>query len=258
MTEALSQVDLAFVVDTTGSMGGFINAARQQMLDTVRAATTAAPLPIDLRLAVVEYRDHPPQDRTFVTKAHPFQGDLARVQKVIAALKPAGGGDAPEAVYDGLAAACRELAWRPHACRLAVLIGDSPPHGVGFRGDGFAAGCPCGLTTAGATSLLEQHGVTLYALGLTNSVKESFTPLAVWTGGAYFEAAQGGRAIEAVKQVIAREFEEIDMDRRVLELCRATPDWTMDAMSAALASGRGRVSASLSRLGRRGFLPSVA
>ena len=36
---------------------------------------------------------------------------------------------------------------------------------------------------AGATALLEQNGVTLYALGLTDSVKGSFTELAAWTGG---------------------------------------------------------------------------
>src|SRR5947209_9090351 len=113
MAPQLSQVDLAFVVDTTGSMGGFINDAKRQMTDMLRAATTAAPLPIDLRLAVVEYRDHPPQDRTFVARAHGFEGDLGKAQKTIAALRPDGGGDTPEAVFDGLAAAGRDLAWRP-------------------------------------------------------------------------------------------------------------------------------------------------
>jgi hypothetical protein len=257
MTEMLSQVDLAFVVDTTGSMGGFIADARRQMTDMLGAAAGAAPLPIDLRVGVVEYRDHPPQDASFAARAHAFASDLGEVRDAIAALQPAGGGDGPEAVFDGLAAACRELEWRPHACRLAVLIGDAPPHGLGGRGDGFPKGCPCGLTTAGATALLEGHGVVLYALGLTPFVKESFTSLALWTGGEYFEANRGQGAIDAVREVIAREFEGIDVDRRVLELCRATPDWTMDGVSERLASGRSRVAASLSRLGRRGLLTAV-
>jgi hypothetical protein len=252
--ETLSQVDLAFVVDTTGSMGNFINDARRQMTDMLQAAVGAAPLSIDLQVGVVEYRDHPPQDQTFVARTHAFAGDLRRVRKTIAGLKPDGGGDGPEAVFDGLTAACLELVWRPHTCRLAVLIGDAPPHGVGGAGDAFRSGCPCGLTTAGATALLEQHGITLYALGLTRWVNASFTQLAAWTGGAYFEAQHGPSAIEAVRGVIAREFEEIDMDRRVLELCRTTPDWTMDGVSETLASGRTRVAASLSRLGRRGLL----
>jgi hypothetical protein len=256
-TEPLSQVDLAFVVDTTGSMGAFINAARQQMTDMLKAATEAAPLPIDLRVGVVEYRDHPPQDQTFVTQEHAFTSDLRKVRKTIAGLAPAGGGDGPEAVFDGLEASGNKLNWRNHACRLAVLIGDAPPHGIGGHGDSFRSGCPCGMTIASTTALLEQLGVTLYALGLTKWVKESFTPLAVWTGGTYFEAEHGQNAVEAIKQVIAREFEEIDMDRRVLDLCRATPDWTMDGVSEALTSGRNRVAASLNRLGRRGLLTAV-
>ncbi len=251
------QVDLAFVVDTTGSMGGFIADARRQMTDMLRAAATAAPLPIDLHVGLVEYRDHPPQDRTFVFQAHAFTADLDAVRRTIDGLQPAGGGDGPEAVYDGLAAACRELQWRPHACRLAVLIGDAPPHGVGGHGDRFPHGCPCGATTAGATALLERQGVVLYALGLTIGVKDSFTKLAAWTGGEYFEANGGRSAIDALREVIAREFAEIDVDRRVLELCRATPDWTVDGVSDRLAGGRSRVASSLSRLGRRGLLTAA-
>src|SRR5947209_20193430 len=128
-TETLSQVDLAFIVDTTGSMGSFINEARRRVAAVLRAALEAAPLTIDLRVAVVEYRDHPPQDQTFVARAHAFAADLRQVQKTIAALQPAGGGDAPEAVFDGLVAACRDLEWPAHRCRLALRIGDAPPPG---------------------------------------------------------------------------------------------------------------------------------
>jgi hypothetical protein len=38
MTQTLSQVDLAFVVDTTGSMGAFIDAARREMTDMLKVA----------------------------------------------------------------------------------------------------------------------------------------------------------------------------------------------------------------------------
>ena len=123
------------------------------------------------------------------------------MEKVIAGLQPVGGGDAPEAVYDGLEAACEQLAWRPHACRLAVLIGDSPPHGAGCAGDYFRAGCPCGLKPEKVTALLEQKGVTLYALGLTPAVRASFGRLASWTGRAYFEAA-GDAAVPCAEPVL--------------------------------------------------------
>jgi hypothetical protein len=251
----LHQVDLAFVVDTTGSMGAFITTARQHMTKMLRALSTESGLPLDLRLAVVEYRDHPPQDHTFAARAHDFTADLARLRKIIDGLKPEGGGDAPESVFDGLKAACDELSWRPHSRRLAVLIGDAPPHGAGL---GAKRPCACGLTTEATTALLEAKGVTLYSLGLTNGLSASFGPLATFTGGEHFDAGQGEQVIEALKRVLQAEFEGLDLDRRVLELTRAAPEWTVDGVSEALASGRGRVAASLSRLGRRGLLTVAA
>jgi hypothetical protein len=56
----LNEFDLAFVVDTTGSMGGLIAAAQRQMTEMIDALATAAA--VDMRLGIVEYRDHPPQD----------------------------------------------------------------------------------------------------------------------------------------------------------------------------------------------------
>ena len=254
MLDMLNQVDLAFVVDTTGSIGAFIGAAREHMIALLRSLADGAETPPDLRVAVVEYRDHPPQDRSFVARTHAFETDLARCQKAINRLSPNGGGDAPEAVYDGLQAAYTKLKWRPHSCRLAVLVGDAPPHGTGFGGDGFRNGCPCGLTTAQVTAQLEAKGITLYALGLTGAVRNSFTPLATWTGGQYFEAAQAQKAIDALQELLKNEFAGIDLDRQVLEVCRRDPEWTVDGMSETLAGGRQRVAASLSRLGRRGLL----
>jgi hypothetical protein len=252
VTNALNQVDLAFVVDTTGSMGPFIRAARHRMTAMLWSLTGGGTA-VSLRLWVVEYRDHPPQDPTFVARTHPGLTDLAQAQQVIAGLRlGGGGGDGPEAVYDGLAAACA-LAWRPHSRRLAVLVGDSPPHGSGTPRDNFPNGCPCGLTTERVTAMLEQQGVTLYALGLTAAVTQSFGRLAAWTGGEYFEPGQGEKAIEALRGVLAGEFENIDLDRRVMEECRRD-GWTIDGLGEALASGRTRIAASLSRLGRRGLL----
>lgn len=250
----LTHLDLAFVVDTTGSMGAFIQTAQRQMIALLQGLSTSIATPLDLRLAVVEYRDHPPQDHSFVARAHEFSKDLRQVQKTINALKPDGGGDGPEAVYDGLSAACEKLAWRDHSQRLVVLIGDAPPHGWYRGGDGFPDGCPCGQTPDSVTALYEQHGITLYAVGLTRHVDDSFGRLARYTGGDYFGSEHGGTALEGVQTLLGLEFKDIDFDRQVLERCRADAAWTVDGLGTALASPRARLSASLSRLGRRGLL----
>jgi Mg-chelatase subunit ChlD len=250
----LTHLDLAFVVDTTGSMAPLLQAAQRHMIDLLRAVSAGAGTPPDLRLAVVEYRDHPPQDHTFVTRPHAFTAELGRAQKTIDGLKADGGGDGPEAVYDGLAAACDELAWREHSQRLAVLIGDAPPHGWHRAGDGFPDGCPCGRTADSVTALFEQKGVTLYAVGLTHGVETIFARLARYTGGEYFASHHPGAALEAVQALLGKEFGDLAFDRQVLEHCRADPAWTVDGLGTALASPRARLSASLSRLGRRGLL----
>lgn len=256
--DELHHVDLAFVVDTTGSMGSFITAAREQMVAMLQAITAEANLPLDLRVGIVQYRDHPPQDNTFVFQVNPFTASLSDVQAAINQLAPSGGGDGPEAVFDGLRACADELVWRPHAQRLAVLVGDAPPHGVGAHGDQFADGCPCGLTLPATTAVLEGHGIILYALCLTPQVSQPFGELAQLTGGESFTTGHGAEAIEALKRVLLAEFSDLEFDRRVRDVCaeaaRTTPDWTIDTICTVLESPRGRVSAALSRLGRRGLL----
>ena len=250
----LNQVDLAFVVDTTGSMGPFIQDARQQMKATIEALTASAQLALDLRVGLIEYRDHPPQEPSFVVRAHRFTTDLKRVERTIRRLRARGGGDGPEAVFDGLRAACEDLDWRPHSRRLALLVGDAPPHGAERMVDAFPDGCPCGLTLESTTALLEGHRIVLYALGLTRHTRRSFSDLAMYTGGRYYEAGQEVDAIEAITTVLAAEFGDMAFDREVWALCAGNPDWTIDLLCEALESTPGRVAASLSRLSQRNLL----
>src|SRR5258708_8118722 len=161
MRNESNEVELGFVVDTTGSLGGLIAAAQSQMIAMLEALGRAAN--INLWLGVVEYRDHPPQD-TMLYEIYPLTEDLQRAQKAIRGLQAIGGGDAPQAVLDGVAAACRELAWWKHARRLMVLVGDAPPHGVGMPGDAFMDGCPSAETIQSVTPLTEQNRITIHAL----------------------------------------------------------------------------------------------
>jgi hypothetical protein len=250
--DEVGALDLAFVVDTTASMAGLIGRAQAQMIAMIEAVI--ATVPVALRLGVVEYRDHPPQDQ-LLTRVHPFTHDLAQGQATINQLQATGGGDGPEAVFDGLVAACRELAWRPHARRVVVLVGDAPPHGVGAHGDGFASGCPCGETTESVSALLEATRATLYALGLTRAVNDSFGRLSQATGGAFFESNGNGEAsIRQLKAILLDEFGALDFDRQVLAARRAANDGNLDALAEQLGSSRPLVSAAVSRLGARGLL----
>ena len=245
MRNEINAVDLAFVVDTTGSMGRLIAAAQEQMISMLSELIQAAD--INLWLGVVEYRDHPPQD-TMVYQVHGFTENLQSAQTTIKGLKANGGGDAPEAVLDGIVAACSELGWWKHSRRLMVLVGDSPPHGVGAHGDAFSQGCPCGETIASVTRLAEEKRITIHSLGLTHAVNESFSEISYLTGGQFFSAQQANKAIEHIATLLKMEFAALDVDRRVLALYREAPQMAVEEMAARLEISRHAVSTSLVRL----------
>jgi hypothetical protein len=247
----INQFDLAFVVDTTGSMGGLIEAARKQMVQMVDALATA--VDVDMQLGVVEYRDHPPQDR-MVYRVHPLTPNLKKAKKTIGGLRADGGGDAPEAVFAGIVAACEKLAWRPHARRMAVLVGDAPPHGVGCRGDAFAGGCPSGETIESVSARAEIARVTLYALGLTPSCAASFERISRLTGGQFFRADRANDAMSRMKGILEKEFGQLDFDRGVHDAWQAMTDPTVDRVAEQLELAPAKVASAVCRLQSRGLM----
>ena len=93
----------------------------------------------DIRLALVEYRDHPPQDKSFITKVHDFTPSIGHMKQWLDQCFASGGGDGPEAVADALEGV-QNLSWRPNSSKICVFIADAPPHGLGMAGDGFPNG----------------------------------------------------------------------------------------------------------------------
>jgi len=121
-------MDLAFCIDTTGSMQGEIDMVKTKTKSLVAQLSHGNPAPI-VRVGVVAYRD---LGDAYVTKVFPFSDDIDKVVKDISALKADGGGDGPEAVDRGLHAAIKELQWGSdkHTAKILFLIGDAGPHGT--------------------------------------------------------------------------------------------------------------------------------
>lgn len=120
-------VDIAFVIDTTGSMGsaiGSVKAAATQLVDAVVAQTSAA------RFALVDYRDFP--QRTGASYDYPakldqdFTSDAATINGAIQSLVLGYGGDTPETMYSGITTAFG-LTWRPGVKKMVIVLADAPP-----------------------------------------------------------------------------------------------------------------------------------
>lgn len=244
----LNQFDIAFIIDTTGSMGSFISAAKREMTRMLQGLRDIKD--IDMQVGIVEYKDHPPQDSSFVTKVHPFTNKMERVQNGIDSLSPSGGGDHPEAVFDGVVAAA-ELPWRANSRRLAVLLGDAPPHGH------TTGSCTCGLTADKATCKLEEQRICLFSIPLAGDTDlvNSFTKLAILTGGACFTVGSGDKAIEAISKIVNEEFGKLGFDEQVFSAWQKTNgEISPEEMAQKLDSGLGSVYESLGRLGSRKLL----
>lgn len=118
-----SAMDLALVVDTTGSMGDEM-AYLQAELDSIVARLKRNAGNLDLRIGVILYRDDGDE---YVVRSVPLTGDVGAVRALLARQAADGGGDTPEAMDQAMVAAGR-LQWRADAAKALVLVTDAPPH----------------------------------------------------------------------------------------------------------------------------------
>ncbi len=185
--EQIAATDVAFVIDATGSMGPWVEEARRQA--KVAADAIIAGGHLDARFLLVAYRDHPPQEQSWVTQ-HWYCNGTYELKECLAKLSAVGGGDAPEAVWDGVECALSGFQWRQGSARLLYLIGDSPPHGHVAFGDAFPQGCPCGLHHLKLIDRLRQLNVTVHAVSIAGNrdTTRAFRLLSDATGGSCVEA----------------------------------------------------------------------
>lgn len=124
-------MDLAFCIDTTGSMQNEIDQVKSKVKSLVAKLASGKPAPI-VRVGMVAYRD---RGDAYVVKSYPFTEDIDQFVKDVSDLKAAGGGDGPEAVNQGLHAAVNDLKWAKgdDTAKLLFLIGDAPPNT--YKGD---------------------------------------------------------------------------------------------------------------------------
>ena len=127
---APTHLDVALVIDTTGSMGDELEYLKVELRDI--ATEIARELPgVRQRWALVAYRDHSDE---YVTRHFDFQAIDGFVD-ALGRQTADGGGDMPEAMDAGLAASA-DLSWRSGSdtARMVFLVADAPTHsGAGAR-----------------------------------------------------------------------------------------------------------------------------
>ena len=119
--EAGNSVDIVLCIDTTGSMGPFIDEVRRRLIPMMRELVSDFP---EWRIGIVRFRDY---FEEYLTRVIPFTDNFTIFQRHLNAIVARGGGDIPEAVYEGLYDAITRFPWAAER-RLIILIGDAPPH----------------------------------------------------------------------------------------------------------------------------------
>ncbi len=121
---AKSQVDIAFVVDATGSMGDEITYLKAELNDVIGRVKDEMP-DTRVNLGSVFYRD---TGDKYLTRKSDFSTDISKTIDFIIKQNADGGGDYPEAVEDALDVALNELNWSDESTsRLMFLVLDAPP-----------------------------------------------------------------------------------------------------------------------------------
>ncbi|MBJ6761051.1 VWA domain-containing protein [Myxococcaceae bacterium JPH2] len=175
------EIEVAFVLDTTGSMGGLLEGAKQKIFSIASRISEGKPTP-RLKVALVAYRD---VGDAYVTKRFDLTDDLDSVFAQLRKLDADGGGDTPEHVGRGLGEAVSLLKWsqQREVMKVIFLVGDAPP---ADRHDAWNF-----KKWAGAAR--ERHiVVNTVRCGEDPSTEESWRYVAKLTDGTFDTIAQSG------------------------------------------------------------------
>ena len=119
-------VEVAFVLDTTGSMSGLIENAKRKIWSIATSIVDANP-GAEVRMALVAYRDIGDE---YVTKKFDLTTDIQGLYAELLKFRAQGGGDWAESVNEALDVAITKLNWSQgkEVKKIVFLVGDAPPH----------------------------------------------------------------------------------------------------------------------------------
>ena len=194
LSETSATLEMVFVLDTTGSMGGLLEGAKQRIWGIVNEVMQSSSQH-SVRIGLVAYRDRGDQ---YVTQVLPLTDDLDKVYTTLMDYQAAGGGDAPEDVRRALADGVAQAGWSRSSQQLAqiiFLVGDAPPHND-YTDEQDT------LITA---SVAVQQGMVINTIqcGTSNETKQVWESIAQHGKGQYFAIPQNGGV-----QTIATPYDE--------------------------------------------------
>ena len=179
-----AKVEVVFVLDTTSSMSGLIDAAKNNIWSIANSMANAQPAP-QMHMGLVAFRD---RGDAYVTKVLDLSQDLDSMYASLMDFKAQGGGDGPESVNAALYDAVHSISWsQDESYKVIFLVGDAPPH-MDYADD---VKYPTIIKQA------QQKGIVVNSIqaGTSGDTKKVWQHIASLNQGAFFQVEQGGNAV---------------------------------------------------------------
>jgi len=217
------QIDVVFVVDSTGSMYDEIRTVKEELANIVKVANSGYPKP-DIKLGVVTYRDYKPEEQEYLTRDLQLTEDKNKVLNFIENINANGGGDYEEAVEAGLDVAINDMNWRKDSLRMIILVGDAParsrPYTI-YDQHGNSPELKISYTWKDAVEDAIKQNIRIYTAtgsGINDEGISQFKAIASQTGGSYINLIYERRVIDEY-------YAEKDIPVEYAAEARAAPDY---------------------------------
>jgi len=238
-------VDVVFVLDTTGSMSGLIETAKEKIWSIASTMASAQPTP-DIRIGLVGYRDIGDQ---YVTRIVDLSDDLDSVYASLMDFQAGGGGDTPESVNKALYDAVHHMSWSKadQAYQTIFLIGDAPPH-MDYNEVQYP------VTIAAAS----ERGIVINTIQSGNmpTTVVPWTTIASLGNGNFFQVDQAGSAV-AYASPYDKDIAELSAKLDDTRLYYGTEEEQARMKDKVAATEKVTAMASVGALARRGVFNSA-
>lgn len=170
--EPIDNVNITFLIDTTGSMDTYINAVKDRAIEFSEILNEKG---IEFKLGLIGFGDLNEKEKPTV---YPFTEDVTKFRKQVRRIPRTYGGDIPESALDALETGVELLknSRETENKNIFILITDAPPHVPTNSGKGIED----------IKNMLAEYGITIYVTARRDkeSVK-AYQPLVEESGKYY-------------------------------------------------------------------------
>ncbi|MFT7555577.1 MAG: hypothetical protein ACI9LO_001899, partial [Planctomycetota bacterium] len=185
LPEQAPRIEVVFILDTTSSMSGLIQAAKDKIWSIATTMASAQQNP-DVKIGLVAFRD---RGDAYVTRVYDLSEDFDSMYVNLMDFRAQGGGDGPESVNQALFDAVNRISWSNDngVYKVAFLVGDAPPH-MDYANE---------VQYPETLKLAASKGIIVNAIqsGQQQSTRPAWQQIASLGNGEFFQVENSGNAV---------------------------------------------------------------